>query len=73
LLRRRDSAAGRSAVLRSKLGWRHPPATAVRPHLVGVGPPARDLDARLLQALEPVLIEALVAELAVEVLAPTEN
>lgn len=38
----------------------------MRPHLVVVDSPARNLNARLLQALEPVLVEALIAELAVE-------
>lgn len=55
-------------MLRRELRWRHPPAAAVRPNLVVVDPPARALDARLLQALKPMLVQALVAELAVEAL-----
>ena len=55
-------------MLRRELRWRHPSAAAVRPYLVVVDPPARNLNTRLLQALEPVLVQALVAELAVEAL-----
>lgn len=40
----------------------------MRPYLVVVDPPARNLNARLLQALEPVLVQALGAELAIEAL-----
>ena len=43
-------------------------AGGMRPHLVVVGSPGRDLDACLLQVLEPVLVQALVAKLAVEAL-----
>lgn len=39
-----------------------------RPHVVVVAPPACGLVAGLLQALEPVLVETLVAETAVEAL-----
>src|SRR5574343_434880 len=67
-MRRWHGAAGCLAMLGRELRWRHPPAAAVRPHLVVVGPPACDLVARLFQALEPVLVQALVAELAVEAL-----
>lgn len=55
-------------MLRSKLRWRHPPPAAVRPDLVVIDPPICDLGARLLQALEPVFVQALVLELAVEAL-----
>ena len=41
---------------------------AVRAHLVVVAPPVRDGFAGLLQGLEPVLVETLVAKLAVEAL-----
>lgn len=45
-----------------ELGWWRPPAATVRPHLAVVGSPARNFDASLRQALEPVLV----ADLAVE-------
>jgi hypothetical protein len=41
---------------------------AVRPHLVLVAAPARDLLPGLVQRLEPLLVQALVSELAVEAL-----
>lgn len=37
-------------MLRSELGWRHPPVAAVRPDLVAVGPPAYYLNTRMLIA-----------------------
>lgn len=49
-------------------GRRYPANAAVRPNLVVVPTPCGNLGACLAQALEPVLIEALVAELAVEAL-----
>ncbi|MBN9340741.1 MAG: transposase [Comamonadaceae bacterium] len=39
-------------MLRRELRWRHPPAAVVRPYLVVVDLSARNLNARLLQALE---------------------
>ena len=55
-------------MLRRELRWRHPSAAAVRPYLVVVDPPARNLNTRLRQAPEPVLVQAFVAKLAVEAL-----
>ena len=49
-------------------GWRYAANAAVRPNLVVVPTPCGNLGACLAHALEPVLIEALVAELAVEAL-----
>jgi len=51
-----------------KLGWRHAPAATVRPDLVEVLPPNGDGRSSLRQCLEPVLVQALVAKLAVEAL-----
>lgn len=51
--------------LRKLRRWNAPQA-AVRPHLVLVLPPSRNRRARLRQALEPVLVQAHVEELAVE-------
>ena len=48
--------------------WRHTPTAAVRPDLVVVGSPCGNALAGLLQRLEPVLIEAFIAESAVEAL-----
>ena len=56
------------AMLLGELGWRHAPNASVGPHLVVVQPPCRDLFARLVQRLEPVLVQALVAEPAIEAL-----
>src|ERR1017187_9898763 len=49
-----------------ELSWRHALTTAVRPDLVVVLAPFRQGDTRLVQVLEPVLVEAFVAKLAVE-------
>jgi hypothetical protein len=48
--------------------WRHTPTAAVRPDLVVVGSPFGDGLAGLLQRLEPVLIQTLIAKGAVEAL-----
>jgi hypothetical protein len=48
-------------------GW-YSANAAVWPDLVVVAPPGGDLGSRLVQALEPVLVQTLVAELAVEAL-----
>ena len=49
-------------------GWWHPLATAVGPDLVVVLPPGGDDRPGLGHGFEPVLVETLVAELAVETL-----
>ena len=56
------------AMLLGEPSWWHSPDAAVGPHFVVVEPPCRDLFARLVQRLEPVLVQALVAEPAVEAL-----
>ena len=50
------------------LGWRHAPAAAVRPDLVVILAPGGDSRPRLGQGFEPVLVQALIAELSVEAL-----
>ena len=49
-------------------GWRHAPQAAVRPDLVVVLAPGDSGRSGLAQRLEPLLIQALVPELAVEAL-----
>lgn len=56
------------AMLLGKPGQWHTANAPVGPNLVVVEPPYRDLFARLVQRLEPVLVQALVAEPTVEVL-----
>src|SRR5450830_469813 len=51
-----------------ELGWRHAVAATVRPALVVVLPPGGDGRPGLHQRLEPLLVEALVPELAIEAL-----
>src|SRR5450830_835928 len=51
-----------------ELGWRHAVAATVRPDLVVVLPPGGDGRPGLHQRLEPLLVEALVPELAIEAL-----
>jgi hypothetical protein len=51
-----------------ELGRWHAAATAVRPDLVVVLPPGSDDSSGLGQSLEPMLVQALIAELAVEAL-----
>ena len=53
---------------RGELGRRHSADRAVRPDFVVVAPPAGDVLPCLVQRLEPVLVQAFVAELAVEAL-----
>lgn len=50
----------------SELRWRDPTTTAVRPDLVVVTSPIGDDIAGLGERREPVLVEALIAELAIE-------
>ena len=53
---------------RSEFRRWHAQATAVRTYFVVVAPPACDFQARIGQAGEPVFVQALVAERAVEAL-----
>ena len=60
--------AGMPAMLLGEASRWYPSDAAVGPHLVVVPPPGRNLLARLVQRLEPVLVEALVPEAPVEAL-----
>ena len=60
--------AGMPAMQGGELGRRHTTDGAVRAHLVVVASPASDLLSSLVQRLEPLLVQALVAELAIEAL-----
>ena len=51
-----------------ELRWWHAPTAAVRPDLVVVLAPSLDGCLGLMQVLEPLLVQALVPELAVEAL-----
>src|SRR5206468_5512697 len=62
------SVAGRSRAPLRKLRWCEIAERRVRPHLVVVAPPGLDLLPRVGQIEEPVLVQTLVAELAVEAL-----
>ena len=57
---------GMSAMQLGETCWRDAPDAAVWSDFVVVATPLGDGDPRLVQALEPVLIEALIAELAVK-------
>ena len=56
------------AVLLGEARWWYPSDAAVRTYLVVVPAPSGDLGAGLMQCLEPVLVQALIPEPAVEAL-----
>ena len=58
--------AGMSAMRLGETCWRDAPDAAVWSDFVVIAPPLGDCNPRLVQALKPVLIEALIAELAVK-------
>ena len=60
--------AGMPAMQGGELCRRYPTDGAVRAHLVVVASPASELLSSLVQRLEPLLVQALITELAVEAL-----
>ena len=63
-----SSIAGMAAMLLGEARWWYSSDAAVRPDLVVVAAPFANLGPGLVQCLEPVLVQALVAEAAVEAL-----
>ena len=57
-----------AAVPLGEARWWHAPDASVRSHFVVIEPPSLDLFARLVQILEPVLLQTLIAEAAIQAL-----
>jgi len=62
-----SGTASEAAMPLGELRWRNATQAAVRSSFVVVPAPCRDHDPRLVQRLEPLLVQAFVAQLAVEV------